>query len=276
LQNANDSLSYAIGVSIATDFKKQGLDDVNIEAIAKAMSEGKIVLSNRFSGSNMAHQGTKFSHPEERRGYFIWLDNLEYQMLGIPRPTFSFVLRVDPDTIKTLLDKRADEDANHKTDIHEANLSHLERAVSVYDDLCTLFPKDFVRIDCVRGKKLLEIDQINDLLWQYLQTHLPQPRTNKGSITRGERVHEEYVDKSNPYGATMTAAGRKLLEEAVTNVDDNVYAFNDKMSPITIAAAMARLSRRADDMRVTILDEFADAATKKDEKLLRRVITAYG
>jgi thymidylate synthase ThyX len=48
------------------------------------------------------------------------------------------------------------------------------------------------------------------------------------------------------------------------------------MSPITIAAAMARLSRRGDDMRVTILDEFSSSTAKKDEKLLQRVITAYG
>ena len=65
------------------------------DAIKQAIDEGKIVLANRFTGSNMAHQGTKFVHPEERRGYFIWLDNLEYQMLGIPRPTLSAVLRVD-------------------------------------------------------------------------------------------------------------------------------------------------------------------------------------
>src|SRR3990167_2182385 len=35
--------------------------------IRKALSEGKVVLANRFTGSNMAHQGTKFVHAEERR-----------------------------------------------------------------------------------------------------------------------------------------------------------------------------------------------------------------
>nr|AIA18603.1 Thymidylate kinase [uncultured bacterium] len=44
--------------------------------IQDALDAGKIVLSNRFTGSNMAHQGTKFNHVEERRGYFIWLANL--------------------------------------------------------------------------------------------------------------------------------------------------------------------------------------------------------
>jgi dTMP kinase len=55
--------------------------------IQQALAEGKVVLANRYVGSNMAHQGTKFRHAEERRGYFIWLDNLEFEMLRSPRPT---------------------------------------------------------------------------------------------------------------------------------------------------------------------------------------------
>jgi thymidylate synthase ThyX len=54
-----------------------------------------------------------------------------------------------------------------------------------------------------------------------------------------------------------------------------VYAFTNYLSPPTVAAAMARLSRRGDDMRITLLDEFA-ANQGKDESLLRRIITAYG
>jgi thymidylate synthase ThyX/thymidylate kinase len=73
----------------------------------------------------------------------------------------------------------------------------------------------------------------------------------------------------------MTAAGREYLASAVTSVDGNVYGFYDKLTPVTIAAAMARLSRRADDMRITILDEFA-GKVDKDAQLLQRVITAYG
>jgi len=73
----------------------------------------------------------------------------------------------------------------------------------------------------------------------------------------------------------MTAAGKEYLKTAVTSVSGDVYGFYDTLSPVTISAAMARLSRRGDDMRLTILDEFA-AAMGKDEKLLQRVITAYG
>ena len=55
--------------------------------IRNALSEGKIVLCDRFVGSNMAHQGTKFRNAEERRGYFISFDNIEFITLGIHAPT---------------------------------------------------------------------------------------------------------------------------------------------------------------------------------------------
>ena len=86
---------------------------------------------------------------------------------------------------------------------------------------------------------------------------------------------EALVAKSQDGRFTMTDAGRDYLSQAVTDVDGDVYGFTDKLSPITIAAAMARLSRRGDDMRITILDEFA-GKMDKDAQLLRRVISAYG
>jgi len=85
----------------------------------------------------------------------------------------------------------------------------------------------------------------------------------------------EYVKKDKKGNYTITSDGKDFLNDAVTTSDGDVYAFTDKLSPTTIAAAMARLSRRGDDMRVTLLDEFA-GALGKDAKLLQRVITAYG
>lgn len=87
--------------------------------------------------------------------------------------------------------------------------------------------------------------------------------------------NEVYTVKNQDGSYSMTDAGRAYLDKAVTTVDGNVYSFTDQLSPVTIAAAMARLSRRGDDMRITILDEFA-GKLGKDEKLLERVITAYG
>ncbi len=114
------------------------------------------------------------------------------------------------------------------------------------------------------------------------QKSLPAPHEPPLEITEAQATNlaaaasaEPLVLKDAAGNYTITDAGRTYLGTAISNVDGNVYAFNESLSPVTIAAAMARLSRRGDDMRITLLDEFAGKAGK-DGKLLQRVITAYG
>lgn len=83
------------------------------------------------------------------------------------------------------------------------------------------------------------------------------------------------VAKDTNGALTATDAGQAYLQDIITNTDANVYAFTEKLSTTTIAAAMARLSRRGDDMRITLLDEFSQTSGN-DEKLLQRIISAYG
>jgi thymidylate kinase/thymidylate synthase ThyX len=247
--------------------------------IREALEQGKVVLANRFVGSNMAHQGTKFVHAEERRGYFIWLDNLEFEMLKVPRPTLSLVLRVPAETAQLLVDQKEQRSyTDKKRDLHEADLNHLKKSVEVYDDLCQLFPKDFSRIDCTRGGEMLDVETINDIVWQKIEPLLPnKPKKAAAAAAKAPKtiVQNPYVAKQVDGSYQITAAGKQFLDEAVSNTEGNVYAFTQKLDTVTVAAAMARLSRRGDDMRITILDEFANNIGK-DTKLLQRVITAFG
>jgi len=73
----------------------------------------------------------------------------------------------------------------------------------------------------------------------------------------------------------VTTQGEKRLEEVLTDAKGDVYAFRGTESPVLVAAAMARLSRRGDDMRITYLDEFAGQDQGADD-LIKRVVTAYG
>lgn len=117
-------------------------------AIKQALAEGKVVLVQGYSGANMAQQGSLFKHPEERRGFFIWLDNLEFQMLGIPRPDKSIILRT-------------------------TSSADIPGLVQVYDDLCQLFPKDFTRIDCERDNLQLSSQTIGKLVRETVEPLLP-------------------------------------------------------------------------------------------------------
>lgn len=149
-------------------------------------------------------------------------------------------------------------------------------------------------------------DEIHTSIWQTIQqattkpaTHLnlrsepplsviePVPTTptpiadvlDKKADKLGLPVHSHedapVLRKTKEGQYEITDAGKEFLEHAVTNNNEDVYAFTEALAPTTIAAAMARLSRRGDDMRITLLDEFAGKAGK-DENLLKRVITAYG
>lgn len=243
--------------------------------IRQALDEGKVVIANRFTGSNMAHQGTKFDTSEERNGYFLWLDAIEFKMLGIPRPDASLVLRVPAEIAQTLVDKKEQRTyTSKKRDLHEADISHLEKSVQVYDDLCRLFPEDFKQLDCVRSGKILPIEAISELVWETIQPLLP-PKEGKAVPKKETKVEPNQYIQQGKHGAEITQEGLAEIAKYVTNSKDNVYAFNENISPITVAAAMARLSRRGDDMRITLLDEFLGKGGKDDD-LLKRVITAYG
>jgi thymidylate synthase ThyX len=86
-------------------------------------------------------------------------------------------------------------------------------------------------------------------------------------------------EKDNPfirYVPIVNNKGYDLLENVVTNSRDQVYAFTPKLSSTIIGAAMARLSRRAGDLRMTILEEFTEDGEQDAEALFDRVVTAFG
>lgn len=93
--------------------------------------------------------------------------------------------------------------------------------------------------------------------------------------TADTKSDEPWTEKNDNGSRSITKAGIAELSKYVSNTEGSVYSFTNAMSNVTIAAAMARLSRRGDDMRVTLLDEFIDKADK-DAQLLHRVITAFG
>jgi dTMP kinase len=211
--------------------------------IREALEAGKIVLANRFTGSNMAHQGTKFNNPDERRGYFIWLDNLEFEMLKIPRPDMNVVLRVPADIAQQLVDQKEERSyTDKKRDLHEADLNHLKRAVEVYDDLGQLFPKDFLRIDCVRSGELLSIDDINRLICEKVAPILPRPaRVKKSSEAKAEAGEHAKAD----------------LGEIANNAEDKdaEFAARTAVTQNTVSAQRSIVVENASDFLLQKLEQ---------------------
>ena len=63
--------------------------------IEAALNEGKIVLIDRYIGSNLAHQTARVA-PEKRDDFQRWIEHLEYSIYGLPRENLILYLRVPP------------------------------------------------------------------------------------------------------------------------------------------------------------------------------------
>ncbi len=84
---------------------------------------GGIILAGRYTTSNAIHQTSKLP-PEEWANYLDWLDDLEYNRVGIPRPDKVFYLNVPVQASQELLNARYLGDETKK-DIHERDIEYL-------------------------------------------------------------------------------------------------------------------------------------------------------
>jgi dTMP kinase len=140
--------------------------------IREWLSEGKVVVSNRYVTANAGHQGGKISDSDERLKYFRWLNNLEYNIFGIPRPDLNVILHVPAEVAQQLVDlKSADQRAyanGKKRDLHEADLEHLKNAEKVYKEIAKLFPNTKL-VECVEGNELLSPEKVHNKVWELVR-----------------------------------------------------------------------------------------------------------
>ena len=111
-----------------------------------ALNEGRIVLVDRYIGSNLAHQTARVAK-EKRSEFLNWIKHLEYSIYELPREDVIVYLRVPPSEAQKLVtQKSARSYTNAKQDLQEASLRHLEEAAAIYDALSREAP--WVRIEC--------------------------------------------------------------------------------------------------------------------------------
>jgi len=132
--------------------------------IRKWLSEGKIIISDRYLVSNIGHQGGKISNKNEWKRYVNWLYNLEYKIFRIPKPDYTFILKTSAEFSLKLVKNITDKDkiktkekylSGGKKDIHEKNKEHLVNALKSYLMAAKEFPKDFKVIECLDNGSLL-------------------------------------------------------------------------------------------------------------------------
>jgi dTMP kinase len=115
--------------------------------LAAELAQGRLVLADRYIGSNLAHQTARA--PREQRAEFLaWLKKLEYEVYGLPAEDLVIYLRLPAHEAHRLVGTKAARDYTKlPRDLQEANLAHLEAASAVYDQLAKT--PNWVTIECL-------------------------------------------------------------------------------------------------------------------------------
>jgi dTMP kinase len=135
-----------------------------------ALGEGKIVLADRYIGSNLAHQSARVA-PERREEFLVWLKRVEYGLYALPAEDLVIFLRVPVTEAHRLVGlKSARAYTNLKRDIQEADIKHLEETAIIYDRLAT--EPNWARIDCINTATgaLLSPEEVHRAVLQAVET----------------------------------------------------------------------------------------------------------
>ena len=124
-----------------------------------------VVVLDRYTGSNVGHQGAKLADKEERKKYTDWLFNLEYEILEIPRPDLNIVLDNPMDVIKRRLTERQNSDA------HEANFDHIQKARESYLWAAENYD-NFKIVSGVEDNRELTPEEIHNRVWELTKDSL--------------------------------------------------------------------------------------------------------
>jgi len=119
----------------------------NWPKIEEYLEKGYIVILDRYTTSNLAHQGSKITDKDDRFDMYQWIDKLEYWLLQLPKPDKTIFLHVPYEySLKSMKDSKMIEDQ--------------KRAEEAYIELSELYNWD--RVECVKDGTLRSVEDIHE------------------------------------------------------------------------------------------------------------------
>lgn len=126
------------------------------------LNAGGTIIADRYTTSNMIHQAVKLKAPE-REEFLLWLEDFEYEKLGLPRPDAVFFLNMPPNHAADLMRGRENKaTGGSKPDIHERDLEYLKNS---YENALYIADKfGWEKISCA-GEGLRSAADIGDEIY---------------------------------------------------------------------------------------------------------------
>ena len=121
----------------------------NLSKIEEYIKKDYYVILDRYTTSNLAHQGSKIQDKDNRFDMYQWIDKLEYWLLQLPKPDKTIFLHVPFETALTIRTNKEGKETSEES---------LKRAEEAYLELTELYNWD--KIECVQNGTLKSIDEI--------------------------------------------------------------------------------------------------------------------
>ena len=127
--------------------------------IRRWLSEGKVVIADRYVYSNIGYQCAKIDDAEARKRLCRWILELEFGYNGLPRPDVSLFLDVPFAFTERKLNEQRDGDdrsyLNGGRDIHESSLTLQQRVREVYIEAADGYD-DLKVVDCCDSSGMMD------------------------------------------------------------------------------------------------------------------------
>lgn len=155
-ENAMEVNPYPASTMYAIDryasFKKEWEEFYN---------NGGVIVTDRYTQSNMIHQASKIENKEEKEKFMQWLVDLEFEKMRIPKPDIVLFINMPFEFAQELMKNRNNKITGEtKKDIHEKNKEYMKKS---YENACEMAAEqNWTEISCVKDGKLKSIEEISD------------------------------------------------------------------------------------------------------------------
>ncbi len=134
------------------------------------LKKGYVVLANRYVSANQIHQGGKIHNTQKRKDFLQWLDKMEHEVFGIPRPSVVVYLSLPISITQKLIrhrNKTGEKRAylQRKSDVVEYDIKYLENsrksAIKLVSEL-----SNFVKIECSKKGEIMSREGIHEMVYK--------------------------------------------------------------------------------------------------------------
>ena len=134
--------------------------------LKKEYEEGKLILLDRYTTSSLIYQSSLFENLLDVKDFVRYVEDLEYQKLGIQKPDCVIFLHAPFDLVTRMREERKDNEGV-TNDIHESDLDFMRR---VY--YTGMFLADYLnwnKVSCEENNSLRSIQDIHEDIYRLVR-----------------------------------------------------------------------------------------------------------